>query len=379
MIAKSSERSSRSRPSVLRYAPPMRSLFALAFVTLATGCGNDPSYSEGPPVTIEQKCEVSKETSLAIASTRAIGAFAVPPTLITYSGGASAKIGDSVMWTFAEAVLTSSAIAGPRSLPSIFGFSSREDFLRPWIVTDKEGAPSELIPLTAEERDHNAKIPEDRFVVWPTGVIELAGEALVFYGRMKVGPSDLDIRGVDAGVAHVRKGDASARDRVVVFKPGEPSFGLGPLTHGDNTYAWACVEGGCVLGRAPTAKLTEHDAWQVYDGNAYVSTLTKGAKLITNAPGDLSMSWNPWVRKFVVLHSESFTDKVVLQTADKPEGPWSTPLLAFQTGGDQYAGKEHVALRSTCGDTLVATYFARTTAPPPSYSGELRAVEIKLK
>ena len=364
---------------VLRYARLMRSLFALALVTLATGCDNDPSYSEGPPVTIEQKCEISKETTVAIASTRVIGNFAVPPTLSTYSGGASARLGESVMWTFGEAVLKTPLATGESTRSSIFGFSSREDFLRPWIVADKAGIPAELIPLTTEEREQNLKTPHDRYVVWPIGVLELAGEANVFYGRMKVRPGDLDIRPVDGGLAHVRKGDASARDRLTIFKTGEPLFGLGPTAHGDYVYAWACVEGGCVLGRAPTAKINEHDAWQVYDGKAYVSTLTKGASLITDAPGDLSMSWNPWVRKFVVIHSQFRTAKVVLRTADKPEGPWSEPLLAFETGGDQYAGKEHVALRSTCGDTLVATYFARTTAPPPSYSGELRAVEIKLK
>ncbi len=356
----------------MRYALCMRS--ALALVLLLVSCSDNSSYSTPGPVDASS-CKVSAASALEIESVRDLGTFSAPPTLRTFSGGASAKIGESVLWTFGEAVLTD----GSEPRGSIFGFSSFGDAWRPWIVADSTGRPAELIPLTDEERAQNKATPDDRWVVWPVGVVEQSLEATVFYGRFKVGPADLDIRGVDAGIAHVRKGDLKARDRVVVFKTGTPAFGIGPLMHAGSVYAWACIEGGCVLGRAPAARLAEVEAWEAYDGAAFNKDLTKGAKLISNAPGDLSMSYNPWLRKFIVVHSESFTDKVVIRTADKPEGPWSTPVTAFQTGGNQYAGKEHVALSSACGESIVITYFQRATDAGPEYVGELRAKEVKLR
>lgn len=347
---------------------------ALAVVLFVVSCSDKSSYNTPSPVDAST-CKVSEKAALEIESVRDLGTFSAPPTLRTFSGGASARVGESVMWTFAEAVLTD----GEENRGSIFGFSSFGDAWRPWIVADAAGRPAELLPLTDEERAQNKATPDDRWVVWPVGVIEQSLEATVFYGRFKVGPVDLDIRGVDAGIAHVRKGDKQARDRVVVFKTGTPAFGIGPMVHDGRVYAWACIEGGCVLGRAPLARLAEVEAWETYDGAAFVKDLTKGSKLITNAPGDLSMSYNPWLRKFVLVHSESFTDKVVIHTADKPEGPWSAPVTAFQTGGNQYAGKEHVALGSACGDSIVITYFNRVSDGGPDYVGELHAKEVKLR
>lgn len=353
---------------------PMRFLAALLLI----GCGNNSSITQ-PATADANTCASSKETALVIDAVRPLGTFSAPPTLRTFSGGASAKVGDSVLWTFAEAVLTNPTADGDRTRSSIFGYSSVGDAWRPWIVVDPKGVPTELIPLTAEERAHNLATPSERFVVWPTGAVAIGGEGVVFYAKMIARLAALDLTGVEAGIAHVRKGETKARDRLVVFKTGEPAFGIGPTVVGDQVYAWACVDGGCMLGRAPVARVAERSAWVAWDGTSYNADLGKGAKLITGAPGDLSMSWNPWVRKYVVVHSEAFTDKVVIQTADKPEGPWSAPMLAFQTGGDQYAAKEHVALRATCGELITVTYFARAASDPSDYMGELRAMELKLR
>lgn len=335
------------------------------------GCGNSSTTSTNR--TDANVCPVSKETALGVESATPIGTFSAPPTLRTFSGGASARVGDSVIWTFAEAILTSG-----ETRSSIFGFSSTGDAWRPWIVVDSKGAPAELIPLTDEERAHNLGKPTERYVVWPTGVVG-TDEAIVFYEKMTAKPAALDFTNVEAGVAHVKKGETRARDRLTVFKTGEPAFGRGPLILGDQVYAWACVEGGCVVGRAPLARVSDRMAWSVWDGSAYNADLTKGKPVITGAPGDLSMSWNPWIGKYLVVRSEAFTDKVMIHTADRPEGPWSTPVLAFQTGGDQYAGKEHVALRAPCGESITVTYFARTGMTPTDYTGELRAMSVKLK
>lgn len=347
----------------------MRALFASLFlIACNSGSSNDRQAPDA------NTCPVSKETTLTIDTVTPLGRFSAPPTVKTFSGGASAKVGDSVIWTFAEAVLS----GGGDTRSSIFGYSSVGDAWRPWIVVDPKGVPTELVPLTDEERKHNVDVPSERFAIWPTGVVGVGSEALVFYGKFIVRPGALDITGVEGGVAHVRKGALSARDRLPVFKSPDPGFGLGPTIVGDQVYAWACRKDGCVLGRAPLAKVSDRSAWTVWDGSAYNADLAKGTAMITNVPGDLSMSYNGWLRKYLVVHSEAFTSKILIHTADKPEGPWSSPTLAFDTAGDQYAGKEHVALSAPCGESIVITHFARTGASM-EYVGELRATSLKLR
>ncbi len=71
-----------------------------------------------------------------------------------------------------------------------------------------------------------------------------------------------------------------------------------------------------------------------------------------------------------------FTDKIMMRTADRPEGPWSAPTLAFQTASDQdYAGVEQSPLATDCGRKTLVTYYHRQGP----WSGELHAVEITLR
>jgi len=75
---------------------------------------------------------------------------------------------------------------------------------------------------------------------------------------------------------------------------------------------------------------------------------------------------------------------VLMKTAPAPEGPWSSPIVAFtgMTPGDgggfavDYSGLEHVELARDGGKTVVVSY----ARPLPGFlEGEVRLVEVTFK
>ena len=65
--------------------------------------------------------------------------------------------------------------------------------------------------------------------------------------------------------------------------------------------------------------------------------------VIWDATSEMSVSWNDYLNKFIVLYTNAFND-VVMRTADNPEGPWSsttTLVSSAATSGGIYAPYIH--------------------------------------
>ena len=60
--------------------------------------------------------------------------------------------------------------------------------------------------------------------------------------------------------------------------------------------------------------------------------------VIWDATSEMSVAWNAYLNKFIVLYTNAFNN-VVMRTADKPEGPWSNPttLVTFASMPGLYA------------------------------------------
>src|SRR3546814_20435579 len=70
-------------------------------------------------------------------------------------------------------------------------------------------------------------------------------------------------------------------------------------------------------------------------------------KAIAPAPvSEMSVAWSGHLKKYVMLHGIESQGRLVLRTADRPEGPWSgakTLLNLAQTTGGIYAPYIHPA------------------------------------
>ena len=89
------------------------------------------------------------------------------------------------------------------------------------------------------------------------------------------------------------------------------------------------------------------------------------------------MSWNPWLGKYLAVYTLGLTNRVMMRTAFRPEGPWSEPVEAFvgapTEGAFNYAAFEHPELAREDGRVVTITYFH----PLGGFRGEFRIVRVR--
>jgi hypothetical protein len=92
------------------------------------------------------------------------------------------------------------------------------------------------------------------------------------------------------------------------------------------------------------------------------------ATLFDSAPNEMSASFNPYLRKYVAIHTYHRENKIVARTADRLTGPWSSPMVVYRPkvgeGDLVYAAKEHPELASEAGRVVYITFINSATYVP---------------
>jgi hypothetical protein len=182
-------------------------------------------------------------------------------------------------------------------------------------------------------------------------------------------------------------------DETVLFGQGERSYTSGNLVAGGFIYLYATevqpdIRTAYYVARVPQALYRQRAAYTFWDGTGWSLDATKAAKVAlagTGAEGSgglggLTVSYNPHLRTFLMVHSEAFRHDLMVRTAPSPQGPWSTPTHidvpdALSGPFGNYSAREHPEFRSADGRTIFLTY-ARTTG---WLSGELPVIKVVLR
>lgn len=107
--------------------------------------------------------------------------------------------------------------------------------------------------------------------------------------------------------------------------------------------------GAVYLARVKPADILDLSKYQYYSNNPanHWPDTMGDLKAIAPAPvSEMSVAWNRYLKKYVMLHGIESQGQLVLRTADRPEGPWSdakTLLNRTQTAGGIYAPYIHPA------------------------------------
>ncbi|MBF6175523.1 DUF4185 domain-containing protein [Nocardia blacklockiae] len=136
---------------------------------------------------------------------------------------------------------------------------------------------------------------------------------------------------------------------------GNANFQMNAFTKADG---WV-YEYGTPSGRnhsAYVARVREQDIqnlaeYEYWDGGRWVKGDVNAAAPITGGVGELSVMWNQYLGRYVMLTTDPW-NSVVMRTAPAPEGPWSDPdvlidtrelptayapaIFPYQTGRDLY-------------------------------------------
>ncbi|WP_102144611.1 DUF4185 domain-containing protein [Mycobacterium hubeiense] len=129
---------------------------------------------------------------------------------------------------------------------------------------------------------------------------------------------------------------------------GDQNFQMGAFVrHGGYVYNYGTTagRGGTpFLARVPENAVANKAAYEYYTPFGWIRGLPFLAIQVVWAPGsEMSVAWNDYLRKFIMLYTDSL-GSVVMRTAEKPEGPWSsakTLLTSADMPGGIYAPYIH--------------------------------------
>ena len=241
-------------------------------------------------------------------------------------------------------------------------------------ITDEDGIIRQLVPSFPHETP-------DEWRIWCLHGIQLktSGKLYLFYIKVKmiddgIMPVNFTIHG--SGIA---VGDTDTWQFKRIHDDGHQSI----WTADDPAFASAIIDGGdgwiylygvrnedgdqrCYLARVRPDGIEKPDSYLYWDGSGWNPEIGTVKPVLFDMPNEMSVSWNPYLNKWLAVYSEGITGQIVACTADRPEGPWSDPVLLYTVKKPHpplpypqliYAAKEHPALAGKNGKVLQITYI----------------------
>ncbi len=209
------------------------------------------------------------------------------------------------------------------------------------------------------------------------------GRGLFFFMQQVewTGNSVWDFRCVGTWLGFVENPDAPpARWKITTKKlpfttlpDGEDAtFGSATLQTGGYIYVYGYAnfsnssgQKNLILARAPENELDDFTAWEFYSHGKWIKDFQNIAPIFSGAPPEGSVSWQPFLKKFVFVYTDGIWGKIVMRTAEAPEGPWDPPTMLYQCpemriskGVFCYAGKAHPELSAP--NELLISYAANS-------------------
>ncbi|MBX7097377.1 MAG: DUF4185 domain-containing protein [Myxococcaceae bacterium] len=367
-----------------------RSLWGL-LVALCGCSSSSPVSDAGPP------------PELGVARVDDLGAFSLPSeNVLSRDGVSSGGFRGKILWTFGDTFLDHGRMNPLDGSGVISATSGWSGVSMPTALTepvDAQGVPAQLIPFTDAEVAQNRRDALDGWALWPGPLVDTGSAAgLVFFQRVKRSKgSGFDSLGL--GTARLAAdGTVAVRNPADLFSREVPDGGAPRSLMGSGgisvvngeVYLFACDPSGflnfaCRVGRAPVASADQASAYRFYDGREWSADPARAVPVIDRV-SVVSLSYNPYLRRYLAIGQRVLTDTAILRVADRPEGPWMEPGVEISPSdggvlapGDpqatNYLTLEHVALRSADARQVVVSY----ARPMGAFRGEVRLARITLR
>jgi len=357
-------------------------------------------------------CEAAKSEpapALKVSQVTDLGVLGSPPKIHSRDGGYSVWLDDRSVWVFGDTLFNGKINQDPDFHSNSWSWTQDRDAsdgIGPFAQSyDPDGRPSVLLPFTDEELAFNNAHGGDncdlppcgvRWALWPGAVVAdpARKRMLFFYEKIYIEPGDLKFTVFGKSlVAWENAEQAPERVRfnpghghpTLMFPRGDFGFGDAAVVMGPSLYVYGCnLQGNqlpCRVARVELGHALETRSWETWtDGGQWCKDLNKGQQIF-NGNEILSVSYNPYLDRFLAVYSQPMSTSVMFRTALRPEGPWSSPVEAFKARapankiGWVYDALEHPEYAQDNGRVVYITYSRQTSAS----AFEIRLVSIRIE
>lgn len=259
------------------------------------------------------------------------------PQTLYRDGGSSIKLGDKILWMFGDTLFTTAGIDGRSGRSNTAALANPSTPYNLSEPLDANGAPSLFIPYSSSDAAYNqaSTNPNDRYVIWPSSAINSSPTTgYVYFHRLKSTPSgdSGSLSSLGVGIASV-SADSTTATTITdsLFSGSDPAF-RDPIVKGNTVYVRNCEPDGfdanCAFGRAPLSQVTQRSAYQFWNGTSWQSDITQASYSVAGARAAMSITWNDYLQKFVMVWARSYSKTLNISTADEITGPWQTSEYA---------------------------------------------------
>jgi hypothetical protein len=195
------------------------------------------------------------------------------------------------------------------------------------MIEDRPGHAKEL--LSAKH------VEGEEVTVIPTYGVAVGDRLFLHYMSVKhwgaPGHWDLGL----AGFAYSDDGGENWTKDLDAVLPGDTNWGqVAIVEHEDFLYLFG-IPGGrygdLKLARVSSEDLLQIDAWKYWDGEAWDADVASAAVVVTGPVGELSVRWNSYYRRWLLMYLIDDQGLIVLRSAAALTGPWDEPRVAVRS------------------------------------------------
>lgn len=379
---------------------------AVALFWLGGGCDGGSSGRRS----VEDNAMVPE---FSVSGVRHLAPIQLDPSVGLTDCGYSASFKGRSAWLFGDTIFYAENEAGRlglcNSIALTLDIDAGDGIAALNHMTDSVGAPQQFIELTEAEREYNRRHhPTDcteppcgtRWAIWPGHIAThpSSDSAYVFYHKVLTEPGFLNFHDAGHSLAVWDGTDRPAERPEVNVDPNDPTilfpnrngarghaFASAALVVEDMIYAYACeyddssVSSPCRLARVPFGQALDRKAWQFYSGDHGWSSDIASAQAVFDGCEIASVFYNTYLRQYIAIYSEPVTNRVMLRSASRPEGPWTEARLLFDAKPSSegylwiYDALAHPEFSEDGGRVVYVTYTRRLER----FKSELNLVAVE--
>jgi hypothetical protein len=250
-----------------------------------------------------------------------------------------------------------------------------------FLATADGKRPRQIVPFAADEDPSKQR-------VWAVHGVCIGERIYLYYHAITL------LSGVDVFVNFKLDGMGIARAEVKDFaftrltapdgtrefwKGDQPGFGVFVEQHEDYIYLWGSLMTGMYLARTTSESIEDLERYEYLVAAPTVArpdvepkwskTFDPAGALFDSVPNEMSAAYNPYLGQHVAFHSLHRENKIVMRTAPKITGPWSSPHVVYRPERVDdadliYAAKEHPELARDRGRVIYVTFVNSATYIP---------------